>query len=117
MNCLKCGTEISTDQVFCESCLAEMEKHPVKPDTPVILPTRSKPLPVKRTRRKLYKPEELVESQRKLIAWMMAFIILLLIGISVLTAAMFHFKNEAEKAGESQVENSIVSRETFFDNI
>ena len=117
MNCLKCGTEISGEQVFCESCLADMAKHPVKPDTPVLLPTRDKPLPAKRAHRKLYKPEELVVSQRKLIGWMMALIIVLLIGIGFLTAAMFHFKNESEKAGDPKVEKSIVSRETIFDNL
>ena len=38
MNCMKCGREIDESQVFCPECLAEMEKHPVKPGTVVQLP-------------------------------------------------------------------------------
>jgi hypothetical protein len=117
MNCLKCGTEISAEQVFCESCLADMAKHPVKPDTPVLLPTRSKPLPAKRTHRKLYKPEEQVVSQRKLIGWMLALILVLMVAVGILTAATLHYKDAAESAQQQQVESEIVSRETIFDNL
>jgi hypothetical protein len=117
MNCLKCGTEISGEQVFCESCLADMAKHPVKPDTPVLLPTRSKPLPAKRTHRKLYKPEEQVVSQRKLIGWMLALILVLMVAVGILTAATLHYKDAAEHAQQQQVESEIVSRETIFDNL
>ena len=38
--CLKCGREIPEDQTFCNACLAEMEKHPVKPGVVVLLPHR-----------------------------------------------------------------------------
>lgn len=38
MNCLKCGRETPSEQVFCHDCLLEMEKHPVKPGTVVLLP-------------------------------------------------------------------------------
>ena len=41
MSCMKCGKEVSEDQVFCPECLAEMERYPVKPGTPVLLPHRS----------------------------------------------------------------------------
>lgn len=40
MDCMKCGRQTQDQNVFCSDCLAEMEKHPVKPDTPVILPHR-----------------------------------------------------------------------------
>lgn len=40
MNCAKCGREIGEDPVFCELCLNEMEKYPVKPGTAVRIPTR-----------------------------------------------------------------------------
>ena len=36
MSCMKCGKEVSEDQVFCPECLAEMERYPVKPGTPVL---------------------------------------------------------------------------------
>ena len=40
MSCMKCGKEVSEGQVFCEECLTEMERYPVKPGTPVLLPHR-----------------------------------------------------------------------------
>ena len=38
--CLKCGRSAGEDQVFCEACLKDMERYPVKPGTPVVLPVR-----------------------------------------------------------------------------
>ena len=54
MNCVKCGREISEDQVFCEICLTEMENYPVKPGTAVHIPPRSpeEELPKKTVKRK-----------------------------------------------------------------
>lgn len=40
MNCMKCGRETPSEQVFCDECLLEMEKYPVKPGTVVLLPRR-----------------------------------------------------------------------------
>jgi len=36
--CMKCGRELKPGQVFCDGCLADMEKHPVKPGVVVLLP-------------------------------------------------------------------------------
>ncbi len=41
MECLKCGKETEFDQCFCKECMAQMEKYPVKPGTPVQLPQPS----------------------------------------------------------------------------
>ena len=40
MNCMKCGREIALGQVFCKDCLADMAQYPIKPGTPVQLPTQ-----------------------------------------------------------------------------
>mgnify|MGYP003321098003 CR=1 FL=1 len=40
MNCLRCGKEIQQPQVFCDDCLANGQRHPVKPDVLVRLPSR-----------------------------------------------------------------------------
>ena len=40
MNCVKCGRGIPEDQVFCETCLQEMENYPVNPGTAVHVPAR-----------------------------------------------------------------------------
>ena len=116
MNCLKCGTEISGEQVFCDSCLTDMERHPVKPGTPVNLPNRSKPLPAKRVHRKILKTEDLIATQRRIIRWLILSIIVLLIGIGLLTFAMFYFKDLSEGVTRQMPALAeIVSRETIFD--
>ena len=67
MNCMKCGRETVDDQVFCNLCLADMEKHPVKPGTLVHLPRRRDDTPVKKAhpRRKVLSPEEQVKNLKK----------------------------------------------------
>jgi len=35
---MKCGKETKSDRFFCQECLDDMERYPVKPDTPVYLP-------------------------------------------------------------------------------
>ena len=52
MNCIKCGAQAQEPQVFCDNCLADMEKHPVKPDVTVILPQRSESSASKKKNRK-----------------------------------------------------------------
>ena len=41
-HCLKCGRPCAADQAFCADCLADMEKHPVKPGVVVLLPPRTR---------------------------------------------------------------------------
>ena len=41
MNCMKCGRETEEEQVFCRTCLDDMEAHPVKPGTVVLIPSRA----------------------------------------------------------------------------
>lgn len=38
MNCIKCGQEPEAGQVFCQDCLFDMERHPVRINTPVHIP-------------------------------------------------------------------------------
>ena len=59
MSCIKCGVETAEMQVFCENCLAEMEKYPVKPDVTVTLPHREEfPSQKKKPRRQKSIPAE-----------------------------------------------------------
>ncbi len=61
MNCMKCGRELHNKQVFCDGCLLDMEKYPVKPDTPLLLPSRQEVFEVKRKSlyaRKVLSPEQ-----------------------------------------------------------
>lgn len=83
MKCMRCGTEITAGAVFCDDCLADMEKHPVAPDTPVNLPRRDKQQPAKRTKKRFQKPEDQIHALRKLIGWLMTLIILLVIALTI----------------------------------
>ncbi len=42
MNCMKCGRDTQDEKMFCEACLASMEKYPVAPNTVVVLPKRAR---------------------------------------------------------------------------
>ena len=92
MNCVKCGKETKDNRVFCESCLADMEKYPVKPGTAVNIPKRPQPeAPHKRERRKReVSPEEQVHTLRKALRRMMAAVCVLLVLVCVLCAALIH---------------------------
>ena len=66
--CMKCGREIDAQQVFCDECLAEMDKYPVKPGVVVMLPRRrSQPVKEKAPRRRQNQipPEEQVKLLKK----------------------------------------------------
>lgn len=89
MNCMKCGREIGDGQVFCESCLAEMARYPVKPGTVVQLPYHA-PQPVRRaaSRRKLPTPAEQAARLRKTIRWMGAALAAALLLLALTAGAL-----------------------------
>lgn len=65
MSCLKCGRDTEEEAVFCESCLLDMRRHPVRPGTPVMLPSRDS-VPVKRVpKRRAVPPEEQLKSMKR----------------------------------------------------
>ena len=66
MPCMKCGRKIKDRQVFCEECLAIMDTYPVKPGTPIQLPTivaNNFAAPkAKNNKRKQKTPEEIIDA-------------------------------------------------------
>lgn len=93
MNCMKCGRENGDDQAFCEYCLIEMEHHPVKPGTVILLPTQEPAAPKKPARKKkpLLTPEEQVPGLKKRL-WALRITALLL---TVLLCVTSYFAYEA----------------------
>lgn len=88
MNCIKCGKQVSEGQVFCDECLQDMQHHPVKPGTPVILPNRpSTPAPKRRHTRKARKPEEQVRALKTTVTWLA-----LLLAVVTLLLALCVFR-------------------------
>nr|MBQ8245344.1 hypothetical protein [Oscillospiraceae bacterium] len=56
MNCMKCGREVESEQVFCDDCLLDMENYPVPPGAAVQIPLR----------REAYSPRKQTIRRRKL---------------------------------------------------
>lgn len=80
MNCLRCGKEIENEQVFCETCLADMEQQPVKPGTPIHLPRRDSRVNVKRANFRLAasKWQDRIFRLKYTIFWLIIIIVILL---------------------------------------
>lgn len=97
MNCMKCGREIDVGQCFCQDCLNEMEKYPVKPGVVVQLPPRPRQTPPKRIggRRRSLTPEERVKQLKKRVGILWAALILswALLGAATYVAVE-HFLEE-----------------------
>ena len=80
MGCMKCGRDISSGQVFCDKCLEEMEKYPVKPGTVVRLPQRKNTPAAKKPysrRRTPIPPEEQVKNLKRILRNMVALVVVL----------------------------------------
>lgn len=98
MNCIKCGVKIQEPQVFCGSCLKEMEKYPVKPNIQVTLPVRPKVPPAKkraRRQRGSVQDEQMRQMKIKLRLAHTALIVIL-IAFLVVSGMMFKFLTQPQ---------------------
>ena len=103
MNCLKCGRETVSEQVFCEDCLAEMEKYPVKPGTAVKLPERREPSAFRRTVKRRTVP---LEEQVKILKsrlYRLLIVLLLSFGVIFLMipSVVEHLMEDHYKPGQN----------------
>ena len=99
MNCLRCGRNTTGQQVFCDACLDDMSRHPVKPDVAVYLPVpkpsdSQKKQP--RHRKKEHSAEELVPILRKRILMLVAIVVILLLMLCAAAAGVW-FANNPQK--------------------
>ena len=91
VNCLKCGREIEEGQVFCNDCLVQMAKYPVKPGTAVQLPSRGSAAAAKkvhaRRRGKTALEEQLkaLKARVRVLSVLLAVCVVLLVVLSVVT--------------------------------
>ena len=88
VNCLKCGREIEEGQVFCNDCLVQMAKYPVKPGTAVQLPSRGSAAAAKKVharRRGKTALEEQLKVRVRVLSVLLAVCVVLLIVLSVVT--------------------------------
>lgn len=84
MNCMKCGRELENEQAFCDDCLLEMEKYPVKPGIAVQLPIRRETSAVRKTpKKRTVNPEEQISRLKK---WIWFLTGALVVSIAVIIA-------------------------------
>lgn len=106
MNCMKCGRDLEEGQVFCELCLKDMEKYPVKPGIAIQLPNRKAPAAVKKTSSKRRQPSTLEEQilhlnhrlTRVLVLW---FITLCLLAATIYPTVQFLLGKSMPRPGQN----------------
>lgn len=86
MGCLKCGRDTEEGAVFCSDCLLEMQRYPVRPGTPVVLPAQERVVPRKAPKRRAVPPEEQIKGLKKriralTILWMVTLLALAVLAV------------------------------------
>lgn len=83
LKCIKCGTAVPADQVFCGACQEEMERYPVKPGTPILLPNRSEKVSTKSSHKKARKSEDIIANLRAFIFWLILLVVALSTALAI----------------------------------
>lgn len=113
MQCMKCGREIPGGQVFCDACLDDMEKYPVKPGTAFYLPSRGETEPSKKQpqhRRPASQPEEqVVQLKKRLKRTRTALVLAWLLLLGFIGAGVWYFYEEEDVFLPGQNYSSIVT--------
>ena len=90
MNCMKCGRKIKDRQVFCEECLDIMDTYPVKPGTPIQLPTPppKNATPSRANKRRQKSPEEQIIFLKNTVRWLSLALIVSIFAFIVVAAML-----------------------------
>ena len=85
MSCMRCGKEMEESLVFCPECLADMERHPVKPGTPIQLPVRNNDNGTKRARFRLAESKwmDKIFLLKYIIFWLVVLVVLLAAALAI----------------------------------
>lgn len=90
MNCMRCGREAGGGSVFCQACREDVERHPVPPETVLVLPEK-KPQPAQRrtsSKKKDPTPEEQVKRLQTQIRRLTAVLICLCLVFALFITAV-----------------------------
>ena len=98
MQCMKCGREIPVGDVFCQECLADMAKYPVKPGTVVRIPDQNRYMRRQQERRPGITPERKIEILKRRIWIMSWFLTLAVATIIAASALIYSLLQEAENS-------------------
>jgi len=91
MQCIKCGRETAQNHVFCDTCLEVMDKSPVKPGTPVVIPKRPRKIHPAAAAKK-EKPEDQIPRLEKLIRTLCWMCLVLFVALSICVGIIvWHF--------------------------
>ncbi len=82
--CPKCGRDAAENMAFCDECLVEMEKYPVKPGVVVLLPQHEKPVKQSKRRHASVPLEDQLAKLKKRVAALALALILSLGAVGVL---------------------------------
>ena len=97
MNCLRCARETSGQQVFCNACLDDMARHPVRSDTPIYLPVRKAGDTPKRPARRFRRErtaEEIVLILRKRVRVLTALVVILVMMLAAAVTGVWLAKRQ-----------------------
>ena len=102
VQCMKCGREIYAGCVFCQECLTEMDKYPIKPGTVVTIPKQPEKKPV--DRRPAVTPEQKIRTltrRIRILSWVLTLLIALLIAMGALAFTMLEEPEEVPDIGQN----------------
>ena len=103
MNCMKCGRETISEQVFCPDCQVEMKKYPVRPGTVVQIPNRKTASSVrKQVKKKTVPLEEQVKILKKRCRTLfLLLVVAVAIAIAMSFPALEHLMENHYKPGQN----------------
>lgn len=101
MACLRCGKKAEEKQAFCDVCLEDMQKHPVKPGTAIHLPQRDVVRQEKKTPARHREPEaaEQIAQLRKMIRWLIGMLAVLAILLLLVSGMLLHVLEKETPTG------------------
>ena len=91
--------------MFCEHCLEDMKKYPVRPGTAVTLPHRKEAVQVKKTKRHAApSPQDQIRKlkKQKRRLWLVIVLLILLMAASI-AAAAYAYRDQGPKPGQNYV--------------
>lgn len=96
MNCLKCGRETPSSQVFCKDCLQVMNAYPVSPRAHVVIPTRPAVQPEKNQRIKSSTYSGTIRSLKRVIRRLTWAVVLLSLLVCLLGGLLFYIADHPD---------------------
>lgn len=116
MACMKCGRETAADQIFCQDCLLDMERYPVKPGTAVLLPIHRESSAIRKSaQRRTPSAEDQVKWLKKRVRLLTILLLLCVVLIACLAVpAAEHLMEDRVRPGQnySSIVTTVAPSET-----